>query len=230
MKNTLAALILCLTSSAAFAVSIVVPNFSFEDSTGTFVAPTGWKEDQARVLSGAGFAHTGHETNTGGLLPALGAQYGRVSIIGDADPLTSFYGSMSTQPTLIGTFEADKVYTLSFQVARNDFFSTNQRFLRSGLRAGGVDVATATGDLRTIATTEDQWATVTLNFDTSQNVSAVGQDITIFLGWEHNDNFNKAIYFDNVTLTAVPEPATYAISLSIIIAAITLWRRHKSKQ
>lgn len=228
MKNTLATLILALASSSLFAISIVVPNFSFEDSTGTFVVPTGWKEDQTR--SNLGFAQSGHETGTGGLLPALGSQFARVSIIGDTDPLTSFFGSISTQPSLIGTFQAETIYTLSFQVARNDFFSTNQRFLRSGFRADGVDVATTTGDLRTIATTEDQWATVTFNFDTSITPSAVGKDISIFLGWENNENFNKSIFFDNVTLSAVPEPATYAISLSIIIAAITLWRRHKSKQ
>lgn len=229
MKKIIATTILSLSTSALFAI-LTVPNFSFEEGTGQYTPPTSWKEDQPRALSGAGFAHSGYDSNTSGLLPFDGSQYGRVSIIGDDDPGTSFSASISTQAGLIGTFEADTIYALTFQVARNDYYTANQRFLYSGFRADGQDVAVITDDVRSFAQIEDQWTTVTLNFDTSLSPDAVGKDISIFLGWEHRDNYNKSVFFDNVTLAAVPEPSTYAMLFGALAVGFTLWRRHKNKQ
>lgn len=223
--------LLLATPLIANAAILSIPNFSFETDAAsgtTYSTPSGWDEDFSRTLSGAGFAHSGLDISAGALQPQLGAKYARVSIIGDADAETSFFGSISTEPGTIGTYEAETVYTLSFYVARSDYTGSNQRFLHSGFRSDSEEVATITGDITTIATAEDTWFSVSVVFDTAQTPSVVGKDIDIFLGWEHNENHNKSLFFDNVTLTSVPEPSVYAAGAALLALGVVWLRRRRS--
>jgi uncharacterized protein (TIGR03382 family) len=214
------------TASFASGALVPIPNGDFElgsDGAGnasTFAVAEFWQEDQPRALSGQfGFANSGTVGTTAGLEPS-GDIMGRLAVIGDADSATSFIGTMSTTSDL-GVYTANTDYTLTFDAARDSFVGQDQWFVLGGLRADGVDVAGIDVDIRDLtngSTTgaEDTFYEVVVTFSTADVPSVVGQDIAVYLGFRHDDNFNKTLYFDNVTLdaTVIPEPGLAGLGLA----------------
>lgn len=218
--------------------NIVVPNPGFEDDNppSTFSTPTGWSEDYDRggderfSNSGTVSLVSARGTDT---VPHTGDVFARVAVNGDADPETTFFGSISPENSL-GTLEADTLYTLNFFAARDDFVGNNEWFVWAGFRVGGTEVSEIDMDIRQLtdgSTTgqEDTWYPVSVTLDTQINPGIVGQDFNIFLGFRHRSNFNKTIYFDDVSVTSqvIPEPAAMAFLTGALFLALAIWRRRK---
>ena len=183
-----------------------------------------------------------------------GVQIAEVSIAGDADAGTSFIGGISSKASL-GTYAANTVYTLTFDVGSKDGSWWNSWQGDSRLLSAGLGIFTSSSTAATpvaLDTTDLQapdgdgpsytqlpgivvdnshayqgWKRFTVTLDTAVDASAVGQDISVILGWNQNDNYLKQIVFDNVSLDAsgVPEPASLVLAAFSGISMLLMRRR-----
>ncbi len=237
---------LCFAGTAN-AATISVPNGSFENAGFNWQVPSDWQEEGSFQVIGTGVtAPPGGHTD--------GVQLAEVSIIGDADAGTTFTGGLSSKASL-GTYAANTVYTLTFDVGAKDGSWWNNwqgaaRILSSGL---GIFTSSSTAATPVVLDTTDLqaadgdgpsytqlagiivdnshayqgWKRFTVTLDTAVDAGAVGQDISVILGWTQNDDFNKQIVFDNVTLEAsgVPEPASLVLAAFSGISMLLMRRR-----
>ena len=207
-------------ANLSLAATLTVPNASFEDGgANQYQVPPDWQEDQVRDVgtpeTDNNFASSGRVETMNGLVPIDGTIMGRVGMFGDADPLTSFTGTMST--TLTETFAANTLYTLTFYAARDNYVGSNQWFVVGGLRGDGADAASIDVDIRaltdgTTTGAEDTFYPVTVTLDTAATPGVVGQTISVFVGMRHNDNYTKTLYFDNITLETSPSSGGEAVA------------------
>ncbi|MDX2111010.1 MAG: PEP-CTERM sorting domain-containing protein [Verrucomicrobiota bacterium] len=210
------------------ATIVAIPNYSFElDGASQYSVPSLWQEDQARGDE-THFAFSGRMAAVNGLSPIDGTLMGRIAVNGDADPLTSFTATIST--VLTDTFAADTLYTFTVYAARDGYVENNQQFVVGGLRANGVSVANFNVDILSLnsgTAEEDIFYATSVSLSTVDNPSIVGTPISVYVGMRHNDNYNKTISFDNVSLnaTAVPEPSTYAAFLALCVLGFVAIRR-----
>ncbi len=221
------------TVGTAVATPISVPNGSFENAGFNWQVPSDWQSEGTPQIIGTGtVAPPGGHTD--------GVQLAEVSIIGDALPGTTFTAALSSKASL-GTYAANTTYTLTFDVGSKDGSWWNNwqgaaRILSSGL---GIFTSPSTAATPVVLDTTDLqapdgdgpsyvqlpgimvdnshayqgWKRFTVTLDTATDPSAVGQDISVILGWTQNDDYNKQIVFDNVTLDAVtvPEPSSLVL-------------------
>ena len=219
-------------ASFSQAALISVPNGSFENAGFNWQVPSDWQSEGSFQLIGTG------TTVAGMPAPSDNSQLAAVSIVGDADAGTSFVGGLSSLASL-GTYTADTVYTLTFDVGAEGMWwnswQGDSRKLSAGLgiftssSTAATPVVIDTTDLQEPAPTGGEsyvllpgaivegshsysgWKRFTVTLDTGVDPSAVGSDISVILAWNQNDNYNKQIVFDNVTLdavTAIPEPSS----------------------
>ncbi len=225
-----------LSIISVFAVPLVsansfltIPNASFEEGgEAEYIVPTSWVEDQPRGEDG--FSTSGRVAASDGLAAIHGNLMARVTMTGDSDSSTSFSGTIST--TLSETFAPDTTYELQFYVARNSYITSGQWYALGGLRANGVDVASVDVDIRNVGSgEEDVFYPVSLTFSTADNPIYAGDTISVYLGMRHEGDYLKALFFDDVTLTAtaIPEPSTYAILVGLValIGVALRRRRHR---
>ncbi len=242
--------VFCAAETAS-AVLVTVPNGSFETAGGSFTTPADWQTEGDNWYSGDG-------TGTAALPAATdGAGIGSVAIRHLS--VSSTTAGISSAASL-GTYAANTVYTLTFDVGAEGgwwgVWQGDARVLSAGLGiyTGAASAATPvvidTTDLQAPAATGGEsyvelpginvegshsysgWKRFTVTLDTAVDASAVGQDISVILGWTHQDNFLREMAFDNVTLdavtAAVPEPSSFLFLGSVSLLALFKNRRVRS--
>ena len=224
-------------ATVAQAIPIPITNADFElgsDGSGgvtTFAAPDSWEEDFPRDTNTnphpAQFANSGTSSATD---PGpLGSIMARIAVNGDSDPLTTFEGSISPEGTL-GTYAADTLYTLTFSAAWEDGFINDENYyVWGGFRDGADGTANVVSeidvDIKSLGDT-GSFHEVSVQLDTAAQTSLVGEDMDIFVGFRHRDDFNKTMYFDDVSL--VPEPSTVALYAGLSALGLLLYRRRRA--
>src|ERR1700730_18139963 len=219
-------------AASAHAVSIAVPNFSFElpalsngannnGGNGNTTAITGWTISAPVSNTDNGVYHPLAAFNSTNPLPAP-ADGNQIAYLVPGAGNTS---SITTSSSL-GAVAANMLYTLTVAVGNrsdNLFFDTGTYTI--DLLANGVSVAEATRAGSTIA--HGTFSDLSAVFASPASGPLIGESLTIRLSATAGSANDEAI-FDNVRLTAssVPEPA---ISTMIIggMAALVWWRRRR---
>jgi len=62
------------------------------------------------------------------------------------------------------------------------------------------------------------------SWDTLSSDFISGETFSIFFAVDSNSS-NEAVYFDNIVVTAIPEPSTYALLLGALGLGVAAWRR-----
>jgi hypothetical protein len=81
-----------------------------------------------------------------------------------------------------------------------------------------------------VSTTLASWQSASGSSSIAQAPSAAIANKTLFLKvdtLDGNGNINGFARFDNLVVTAVPEPATYALFTGLALLGFTLWRRRR---
>ncbi len=196
----------------ASAEPIDVPNYSFEDpnvGVGGFNAapPTGWSpgsEGQSGVQCGT---------------YSIGATGSQVAYLNDAASLFTTNG--------LTTIQQDYVYTLTVGVASRAALPANGYSLSFYTKLGPEtwDLIATTGVLTDYASPLDTIADRTLGMTVSAGNAAIGKELYVML----SGNTSGQNMFDNVRVSAVPEPGTLATMLAGVSAALLGYGRRKRK-
>lgn len=162
---------------------------------------------------------------------------------------TGVFGSMSVSQQLAGSLlENNTLYTLTLRVAQaaheegkptlpNPVFPT----LGDGVSTGNVFARLRVGSLATpmpgflpaasIVSTvaDDQWVDWTLKWQTGAAEPLAGQPLFVQLlhqGTRPTGGLAAEVFFDDLAITAVPEPAvTHAALVGTALVALRRWRR-----
>ena len=228
-------------ATASQATLIPITNAGFElgsDGSGgvaEFGTPDSWEEDFPRSTNQnphpAQFANSG--TSAAVDPGPLGSIMARIAVNGDSDPLTTFEGSISPEGTL-GTYAADTVYTLTFHAAwESGWIPSGSWFAWGGFRDGADGTANVVSevdvDIKDLGDS-GTFGEASVTLSTVDQPSLVGQDMDIFVGFRHRDNYNKTMYFDDVSLDAavLSEPSTVALFAGLSALGLILYRRRRA--
>ena len=203
---------------------IPVPSASFEDpdispETETNDYPSGWWF--AGTYSGGGFMHSDPSEATDG------DQF--VEIRNNADWDGSYKYGVFFDDNIGTDFEEGMLYNLTLDVKLADQAPTDgnidvrlQTTLGSGRKIAG-QVKLAIGD---DITAEDGWMTVSTGWVEATDVHD-GNGIRLQLEANRMPLAGDGVYFDNVRLEAIPEPATMLMMTTGLVGAWGLRRRRK---
>ena len=199
--------------AAGTAIPIAIPNYSFEQGGVGYNVPTSWTFTSASNVSGDYALQQIADSAS----PAAedGSNYWAPS---DFDSSTAPYGPTTatlTTSSSLGTFQANTGYTLTVAIADPaDGVDPSLKSASLQLLANGVPVQTFTS---TSLTPGANFTDYSLNFYTSINPSAVGQNITVALVYTYSGQYNKQVFFDNVRLSQ-----TYGATQPLTNTATTL--------
>ena len=212
------------------ASSITVPNFSFESPAlpgsqndnggdGNTTAITGWTISTSPTNTDNGVYHpiAGFTSTEPLPAPADGNQV--AYLVPDAEGIASITTSAS-----LGNVAPKMLYTLTVALGnRSDNMCFDSGFYTIDLLANGVSVATA--GLAGSAIVHGTFTDLSASFTSPTSGMVIGESLTIRLSASSGSPNNEGI-FDNVRLTAVPEPA---ISTMIVsgMAMLAWLRRHR---
>ena len=210
-------------ASPALALSIGVPNFSFENPNQnvTFPPATGWTPN-----GGAGFGGVANAVAHGFVTNGAddGAQYHFLNLsFNNGGPDPSFTQSNAT---LIGNAAAG-TYTLTVAGGRRDDGKTTDGQYLIELLAGTSVIASQTlnDPLNTIAS--GTWTDIVALGVVNLGDAEVGQDLTIRLTASDGPNNQTQGQFDNVRLdfAVIPEPSTLLLTGLGIVGLSAVRRR-----
>lgn len=200
----------CFLPSIVAQTAITIANASFEvPSPSTFpdytVGATGWTRTNPAINAGT-FSPSAAGTTP---LPIDGVQ------VGYAD------GFGGLQQVLTDTFAANQVYTFSAYIGfRSDEVNSTQGTgaLTLGYFSGGTFTALSS---QSVVSNRGSFNFVTGTFQTS--VAALGQPIALRL--TSLDSFQVIFDQAQLSVSAIPEPATYATVFGLAALLLAGWRR-----
>ena len=240
----------CWPASFAFADLITVVNPGFEDTSGqtvfnefTFGVPNGWQIHDPNNLTGSAGVFTGTlEPNGTDFFDTTAPEGVKVAILFNST--REGEGEYGYEQTLADTLQADMHYRLSVEVgnigsgvAQNGTFFDLSEFpgYRVELLAGGVVIAQ---DVNSLDIPEREWRTSVVEFTTDSSHPLLGQALAIRLvnlnvipdGFTQATSPDLEVDFDDVRLnaTAVPEPGSALMFLSIVVCMLRRKRRSRA--
>lgn len=197
---------------------IAVPNHSFEDAAGYWAAgpwtnaSTPSPNGDPGVVEVSTTARVGKDGNNFLLLHMEN---------GNPSGGTGYFYALSPD---LGTFQANTLYSLTVSIAlgQGDGWQP-EASAGIGLRANGVNQNLTYFEGTSLSA---DFADRTVVLDTSTNPGVVGQSISVVLAHEHRGNYFRGIGFDNVRLTAIPEPAHWAGLMGLLVLGLA-WVCHQ---
>ncbi|HTH49825.1 MAG TPA: PEP-CTERM sorting domain-containing protein [Candidatus Limnocylindria bacterium] len=217
---------------------IPVPNGSFEspDASGS---PTGVSTviDSWTKLSQPGYFDPGvflvDWNSVTGIFPNAPAPDPRHITNADGNQVGYFFAfpGAGVSQDLGGSFTAGLSYTLTFGLRGGGSLTAGTQFLAGLQYFNGTDWTTVGSTL--VTATSDYGTTTSLNSITVNTGTiagadaAVGKPIHVVLEATSFSGGSGLAYWeaDNVTVTAVPEPESYALLAGLGLVGVAVWRR-----